>query len=51
MQLIALQPPATFALDLLWRPTPGEPLKPALSTFITLAADVTRHEAWAASER
>jgi hypothetical protein len=50
MQLIELLPPATFALDLLWRPTPGEPLKPALSTFIRLAANVTRHEAWAASE-
>ena len=50
IQLIALRPPATFALDLLWRPTPGEPLKPALNTFITLAADVTRHEAWTASE-
>ena len=49
LQLIALQPPATFALDLLWRPTPGEPLKPALGAFIALATDVTRDEAWAAS--
>ena len=51
MQLIELRPPTTFALDLLWRPTPGEPLKPALSTFITLAAEVTRQEAWTASEQ
>jgi DNA-binding transcriptional LysR family regulator len=49
MHLIALQPPATFPLDLLWRPTPAEPLKPALSAFIEVAADVTRREAWATS--
>lgn len=50
IHLIALQPRGTFALDLLWRTTPGEPPKPALGAFIAVAADVTRHEGWAASE-
>jgi DNA-binding transcriptional LysR family regulator len=51
LQLIALEPAATFPLDLLWLPTGDEPLPPTLGAFIALAADVTRDEAWAASER
>jgi DNA-binding transcriptional LysR family regulator len=51
LELIALRPTATFPLDLLWRPTGGDPLPPTLGTFIALAAHVTRDEAWSATER
>jgi DNA-binding transcriptional LysR family regulator len=51
LQLIALEPAATFPLDLLWLPTGDEPLPPTLGAFIALAADVTRDEAWAVTER
>ena len=50
LQLIPLQPPATFPLDLVWRRTPGEPLKPALGAFLALAADVTREGMWASED-
>ena len=43
LRLIPLLPPATFALDLLWRP--DTPLKPALRALIDLAAEVTRAQA------
>jgi len=51
LRLVPLQPATTFPLDLLWRRGDDEPLPPTLGAFIALAADVTRDEAWAASER
>jgi DNA-binding transcriptional LysR family regulator len=47
MRLIELQPPATFPLDLLWRPAASERLRPALRALLALAAEVTRREGWA----
>ena len=50
LELIDLEPSATFPLDLLWRPVPAEERRPALSTLLTLAAEVSRRERWRASD-
>jgi DNA-binding transcriptional LysR family regulator len=45
--LVGLDPPATFPLDLLWRP--ADELLPAVGTVVAVAAEVTRHESWVTS--
>jgi DNA-binding transcriptional LysR family regulator len=47
LELVELQPPATFPLDLLWALPAGRELKRALGTVLALAAEVTRDEKWA----
>ena len=45
VRLVPLDPPATFALDLLWR----DPPRPAVGTFAALAAAVAGAEGWLAT--
>ena len=47
LRLIALDPPATFPLDLLWR-RGGEERSPAIGAVVGAAADVARSEHWIA---
>jgi DNA-binding transcriptional LysR family regulator len=51
LRLIELQPSSTFPLDLLWRPVPGDELKPTVRTLLGLAAEVSRRERWRAGDR
>jgi DNA-binding transcriptional LysR family regulator len=44
LELLAVEPQTSFALDLLWR---AEEPPAAVTTFVTLAAEVTRRERWA----
>ena len=45
LRLIALDPPATFPLDLLWRRGADE-RSPAIGAVLAAAADVARREHW-----
>ena len=48
LHLLAVEPRTTFALDLLWREEPGEPLRPAIAAVAAIAAEVTAREGWLA---
>jgi DNA-binding transcriptional LysR family regulator len=48
LHLLAVEPRTTFALDLLWREDPGEPLRPAIAAVVAIAAEVTAREGWLA---
>jgi DNA-binding transcriptional LysR family regulator len=48
LRLVALDPPATFALDLLWRPG-GEERSPAVAAVLAAAADVAQAHDWIAA--
>lgn len=48
VRAIALDPPATFPLDLIWRPSPKSELRPAVQRVIDVALDTARQHQWIA---
>ena len=47
VRVVAVQPRATFPLDLIWRPAAADaPLRPAIETLVDLAVDVAARERW-----
>jgi DNA-binding transcriptional LysR family regulator len=48
VQAIAVDPPATFPLDLLWQPSPTPVLRPAVQRVIDVALATARQQQWIA---
>ena len=48
VRAIAVDPPATFPLDLLWRPSPKSELRPAVQRVIDVALSTARQQQWIA---
>ena len=50
VRAVRVDPQATFPLDLVWRPQPGLPLRPAVRTVIGVAIGIAEREGWTATE-
>jgi LysR family transcriptional regulator, benzoate and cis,cis-muconate-responsive activator of ben and cat genes len=48
VRVIAVDPPATFPLDLVWRPSPKSHLRPAVQRVIDVALGTARQHQWIA---
>jgi DNA-binding transcriptional LysR family regulator len=46
VRTVRVEPRATFPLDLVWRPQPGLPLRPAVRTVIGVAIGIAEREGW-----